>query len=86
MDQVSTIGLDIAKNVFQVHGIDETGAVVVRRQLRRSQVLAFFGTFARLFAEWVSLLGLELKHQLIGLRRLALPLRHTIVTLETHHA
>ncbi len=42
--------------------------------------------YARLFAEWVSLLGLELKHQLTGLRRLALPLRHAIVTLETHHA
>ena len=43
MEQVSTIGLDIAKNVFQVHGIDKTGEVVVRRQLRRRQVLAFFG-------------------------------------------
>jgi transposase len=43
MEQVSTIGLDIAKNVFQVHGIDETGEIVVRRQLRRRQVLAFFG-------------------------------------------
>ena len=43
MEQVSTIGLDIAKNVFQVHGIDETGEVIVRRQLRRRQVLAFFG-------------------------------------------
>ena len=43
MEQVSTIGLDIAKNVFQAHGIDETGEVVVRRQWRRRQVLAFFG-------------------------------------------
>ena len=43
MEQVSTIGLDIAKNVFQVHGIGETGEVIVRRQLRRRQVLAFFG-------------------------------------------
>ena len=34
MNQVSTIGLDIAKNVFQAHGADETGEVVVRRQLR----------------------------------------------------
>jgi transposase len=41
--EVSTIGLDIAKNVFQVHGIDERGEVVARRQLRRRQVLAFFG-------------------------------------------
>ncbi len=42
MDQVCTIGLDIAKNVFQVHGIDETGAVVIRRQVRRRQVLVLF--------------------------------------------
>jgi transposase len=40
--QIATIGLDIAKNVFQVHGIDASEKVVVRKQLRRSQVLAFF--------------------------------------------
>jgi transposase len=40
--QITTIGLDIAKNVFQVHGIDATEKVVVRKQLRRSQVIAFF--------------------------------------------
>src|SRR6201985_3096973 len=40
--QVTTIGLDIAKNVFQVHGIDANEKVVVRKQLRRSQVVAFF--------------------------------------------
>jgi transposase len=40
--QVTTIGLDIAKNVFQVHGIDAAEKVVVRKQLRRSQVIAFF--------------------------------------------
>ena len=34
MEQITTIGLDIAKSVFQVHGIDADGAVVVRRQLR----------------------------------------------------
>ena len=42
MEKVSTIGLDIAKNVFQVHGVDHAGAVVIRRALRRSQVLAWF--------------------------------------------
>ena len=42
MDKVSTIGLDIAKNVFQAHGVDQQGQVVVRRQLRRRQVLKFF--------------------------------------------
>jgi transposase len=40
--QITTIGLDIAKNVFQVHGIDADEKVVVRKQLRRSQVLEFF--------------------------------------------
>ena len=40
--QITTIGLDIAKNVFQVHGIDAAEKVVVRKQLRRSQVLTFF--------------------------------------------
>jgi transposase len=42
MNEVITIGVDLAKNVFQVHGVDAEGAVVVRRQLRRGQVLAFF--------------------------------------------
>src|SRR6187401_3520183 len=40
--QITTIGLDIAKNVYQVHGIDAAEKVVVRKQLRRSQVLGFF--------------------------------------------
>jgi hypothetical protein len=40
--RITTIGLDIAKNVFQLHGIDAAEKVVVRKQLRRSQVLAFF--------------------------------------------
>jgi transposase len=40
--QITTIGLDIAKNVFQVHGIDGSEKVFVRKQLRRSRVLAFF--------------------------------------------
>jgi transposase len=42
MSKITTIGLDLAKNVFQVHGIDALGRVVVRRQLRRRQVLPFF--------------------------------------------
>ena len=42
MQTISTIGLDIAKSVFQVHGVDAAGQVVVRRQLKRRQVLAFF--------------------------------------------
>lgn len=43
MEKITTIGLDLAKNVFQVHGIDTAGNVVVRRQLRRGDVLRFFG-------------------------------------------
>ena len=42
MQAVTTIGLDIAKSVFQVHGVDMHGNVVVRRQLKRRQVLVFF--------------------------------------------
>jgi transposase len=44
--QIGTIGLDIAKNVFQVHGIDADEKVVVRKQLRRSQVIGFFAAVA----------------------------------------
>jgi transposase len=42
MQTVTTIGLDIAKSVFQVHGVDAAGQVVIRRQLKRRYVLAFF--------------------------------------------
>lgn len=42
--QVSTIGLDLAKRVFQVHGVDAAGAVVERKRLRRGEVLRFFGS------------------------------------------
>ena len=42
MDTITTIGLDIAKSVFQVHAINQSGKPVVRRQLKRRQVLSFF--------------------------------------------
>ena len=42
MQAITTIGLDIAKSVFQVHGIDAEGKVIVRRQLKRRHILAFF--------------------------------------------
>src|SRR5512145_3373332 len=42
MQTITTIGLDIAKSVFQVHGIDAEGNVLIRRQLKRRYVLAFF--------------------------------------------
>src|SRR3954453_19296984 len=41
MNQVSTVGLDLAKYVFQLHGADSAGAVVFRKKLRRGQVLSF---------------------------------------------
>src|SRR3984957_1161063 len=42
MGEITTIGLDLAKHVFQVHGIDAAGQVVVRRHLRRGELLKFF--------------------------------------------
>src|SRR5262249_57580942 len=53
MSEVTTIGLDLAKHVFQVHGIDAQGATVLRKRLRRGQVLAFFSRIPR------CLVGLE---------------------------
>src|SRR6516165_9151044 len=46
MQTITTIGLDIAKSVFQVHGVDVQGKVIIRRQLKRRQVLAFFPKLA----------------------------------------
>jgi transposase len=37
MGEISTIGLDLAKHVFQVHGVDDQGDVIVRKQLRRGR-------------------------------------------------
>src|SRR5204862_7881298 len=42
MPTITTVGLDIAKSVFQVHGVDAGGQVIIRRQLKRRTVLAFF--------------------------------------------
>jgi transposase len=44
---ITTIGIDLAKNLIQVHGIDERGKAVLKKQLRRNQVLAFFANLAR---------------------------------------
>jgi len=53
MGETTTIGLDLAKRVFQVHGIDCAGNVTIRRSLRRGQVLSFFAVLDR------CLIGLE---------------------------
>lgn len=45
--KLSIVGLDLAKNVFAIHGLDEEGRAAVRRTLRRGQVLAFFGKLER---------------------------------------
>ena len=56
MGEVSTIGRDIAKSVFQVHGVDVGGAVVIRRRVSRAKVLEFFGVVScrasRLSGRW----------------------------------
>ena len=46
MNQVSTVGLDLAKYIFQLHGADSAGAVVFRKKLRRGQLLAFLATLS----------------------------------------
>jgi hypothetical protein len=47
MNEVTTIGLDLAKHVFQVHGIDANGRTVLRKRLRRAQVLTLFSRLPR---------------------------------------
>src|ERR1700756_5735139 len=47
MGEVSTIGLDIAKSAFQVHGVDVAGSVVIRRRISRAKELEYFGELPR---------------------------------------
>ena len=47
MEGVAVMGIDLAKSVFKVHGIDAAGNVVVRRRLSRSKLLLFFAGFPR---------------------------------------
>jgi transposase len=46
MSEITTIGLDLAKNIFQVHGVNETDSAVEVKRLRRSQVVGFFAGLA----------------------------------------
>lgn len=46
MEGIAVVGLDLAKNVFQVHGVNAAGGVVARRQVRRGQLLTFFSSLA----------------------------------------
>jgi transposase len=50
--EITTVGLDLAKNVFQVHAISSTGEVVVRRSLRRAQVIPFFTKLPPCWSAW----------------------------------
>ena len=44
--KVTTIGIDLAKNVFQIHGVNEHGKATLRKQLKRDQMASFFATLA----------------------------------------
>ena len=61
MQAVKTIGLDIAKSIFQVHGVVADGQVVIRRQLKRRHVLAFFQKLAPCLLVWR-----PARHRIIG--------------------
>jgi len=70
MQTITTIALDIAKSVFQVHGVDADGNVVLRRQLKRRYVLAFFQKLPS------CLVGIEVRRHIIGrvnFKRWAIP-------------
>jgi transposase len=51
MGEITTIGLDIAKNVFRLHGVDADGQIVLRKSLRRGQMQPFFETLSPAPAE-----------------------------------
>ena len=66
MQSISTIGLDIAKSVFQVHGVDGAGLVVIRKRIGRAKMLEYFGGLPR------CLVGIEAcpsAHQVAACRR-----------------
>jgi transposase len=80
MKNVSTIGVDLAKKVFQVHGVDGAGAVVVRRALRRAQVLAWFAELP------ACLIGLEACSTAHYWARELSKLGHTVKLIAPAHA
>jgi len=70
MDQDVAIGLDIAKAVFQEHGVDARGGVVIRQRLRRSPMLAYFAKKA------LCLIGMAACHSALHWARELSPLGH----------
>lgn len=63
MGEITTIGLDIAKNVFQLHGVDADGQIVLRKSLRRRQMQPFLEVLAP------SLIGIEACERITGRER-----------------
>lgn len=70
--KVSTIGIDLAKNVFQVHGVDEHGKTVLRKQLKREQMALFFANMP------ACLIGMEACGSAHHWARKLLSMGHTI--------
>ena len=52
MSKISVVGLDLAKNVFQIHGVDEAEEVVLRKQLKRSQMQPFSLGYRPVWSAW----------------------------------
>ena len=77
--QVTTIGLDIAKSVFRVHGADGNGKPVIRRQLRRREVLRFFANLER------CLIGIEACHSSHYWARELIALGHEVRLIPTQY-
>ena len=50
--EITTVGIDLAKNVFQVHAVSRSGEVIVRRALRRAQVIPFFAKDRPVSSGW----------------------------------
>jgi len=80
MSQVTTIGLDLAKQVFQVHGVDAADQVVLRRQLKRRQVIPFFTKLP------TCLVGLEACGTAHHWARMLQGLGHTVRLIPPAHA
>jgi transposase len=72
MGEVSTIGLDIPKSVFQIHGVDVHGTVVIRKRVSRAKVLEFFAAVAP------CLVGIEACPSAHHWSRKLQPLGHTV--------
>ena len=53
--KINTVGIDLAKNVFQIHGVDERGKPVFRKQIRRDQMAPFFANLPPVFGRYGSM-------------------------------